>query len=90
MYYTLMIKVQWMYLQHSPTLGAHTHAHGFWVGMGAILLVMLQFWNTRAQFETHGWAWVVFDGCGLGMGTNSKEMLGSNLQSRVRRYVFEI
>ena len=38
-----------------PTLGAHAHAHGFWVGMGAklffmggmdeILLVMLQFLN---------------------------------------------
>ena len=32
-----------------------THAHGFWVGMGAILLVilliMLQFLNTWAQFE---------------------------------------
>ena len=25
----------------------------------------------------HGWAEVVVDGCGLGMGTNSKEMLGS-------------
>jgi len=24
----------------SPTSGAHTHAHGFWVGMGAILLFM--------------------------------------------------
>jgi hypothetical protein len=26
----------------SPTLGAHTHAHahGFWVGMGAIVLFM--------------------------------------------------
>ena len=32
-----------------------THAHGFWVGMGAILLiillVMLQFLSTWAQFE---------------------------------------
>ena len=39
----------------SPTSGAHTHAHGFWVGMGAILLVillvLLQFLNTWAQFE---------------------------------------
>ena len=24
----------------SPTLGAHTHARGFWVGMGAMLLFM--------------------------------------------------
>ena len=24
----------------SPTLGAHTHAHGFWMGKGAILLIM--------------------------------------------------
>jgi hypothetical protein len=24
----------------SPTLGAQTHAHGFWVGMGAMLLFM--------------------------------------------------
>ena len=31
----------------SPTLGVHTHvhAHGFWVGMGAMLFV-------------HGWAWM--------------------------------
>ena len=36
---------------HSPILGAHTHAHVFWVGMGAILLVMLQFMNTWVQFE---------------------------------------
>ena len=53
---------------HSPTLGAHTHAHQcLWVlgghgydiivhgwtrvGVGAILLVMLQFLNTWAQFE---------------------------------------
>ena len=28
----------------------------------------------------HGWAEVVVDGCGLGMGTNSKEMLGSCLK----------
>ena len=28
----------------------------------------------------HGWAEVVVDGCGLGMGTNSKEMFGSNGQ----------
>ena len=32
-----------------------THVHGFWVGMGAILLVillvMLQFLNTWAQIE---------------------------------------
>ena len=44
-----------------------THAHGFLVGMGAVLLFM----------GGHGWAQVVADGCGLGMGTNSKEMLGS-------------
>ena len=35
-----------------------THAHGFWVGMGAILLVMLQILNTWAQFEYQGWPWV--------------------------------
>ena len=34
-----------------PYLGAHTQAHGLWVGMGAILLEMLQFLNTWAQFE---------------------------------------
>ena len=28
-----------------------------------------------------GWAWVAADGCGLGMGTNSKEMLGSSAYS---------
>ena len=33
----------------------------------------------------HGWAEVVVDGCGLGMGTNSKEMLGS-----IRWYIFLI
>jgi hypothetical protein len=31
--------------RQSPTLGAHSHAHGFWVGMGAIFV--------------HGWAWVL-------------------------------
>ena len=29
----------------------------------------------------HGWAHVVVDGYGLGMGTNSKEMLGPALDS---------
>ena len=33
-------------LNQSPTLGAHAHAHGFWVGMGAILMFM----------GGHGWA----------------------------------
>jgi hypothetical protein len=33
----------------SPTLGAHTHAHGFWVGMDAMLLFM----------GGHGWASVL-------------------------------
>jgi hypothetical protein len=34
-------------LHQSPTLGAHahTHAHGFWVGMGAMFIV-------------NRWAWV--------------------------------
>jgi hypothetical protein len=27
-------------VKQSPTLGAHTHAHGFWVGMSAMLLLM--------------------------------------------------
>ena len=26
----------------------------------------------------YGWTEVIVDGCGLGMGTNSKEMLGSS------------
>ena len=26
--------------RESPTSGAHTHVHGFWVGMGSILLFM--------------------------------------------------
>jgi hypothetical protein len=34
---------------HSPTLGAHIHAHGFWVGMGAMSLFM----------GRHGWASVL-------------------------------
>jgi hypothetical protein len=33
----------------SPTLGAHAHVHGFWVGMGAMLLFM----------DGHGWASVL-------------------------------
>ena len=33
---------------HSLTLGAHTHAHGFWVGMGAIFKLV----------SGHGWAWL--------------------------------
>ena len=40
-----------MYIEQSPTLGAQTtHAHGFWVGMGSILLFM----------SGHGW--VLFPG----------------------------
>ena len=35
-------------VNQSPTLGAHTHDHGFWVGMGAILLFT----------GGHGWAWL--------------------------------
>ena len=41
-------------------------------------------WYRWAQVGTchamggHRWAQVVVDGCGMGMGTNSKEMLGSN------------
>ena len=53
-----------------------THAYGFWVDMGAILLVlllvMLQLLNTWAQFEwvgmgghmpCYGWAWVKIGCC---------------------------
>ena len=38
-YSTYMRVPIWMYAHMSPTLGAHTHAHahGIWVGMGAIL-----------------------------------------------------
>jgi hypothetical protein len=35
---------QQTYMEQNPTLGAHTH--GFWVGMGAMLLFM----------GGHGWA----------------------------------
>jgi hypothetical protein len=35
--------------RQSPTLGAHTHARGFWAGMGAMLLFM----------GGHGWASVL-------------------------------
>jgi hypothetical protein len=38
-----------MCLEQSPTLGAHTHAHEFWVDMGAMLLFM----------DGHGWASVL-------------------------------
>ena len=31
---------EWERRNQSPTLGAHNHAHGFWVGMGAILMFM--------------------------------------------------
>ena len=54
----------------SHTLGAHTHAHAHpcpWV-LGR------HGWD----IIVHGWAQVVADECGLGMGTNLKEMLGSN------------
>jgi len=50
----------------SPKLGAHraipmpmpTHAHGFWVGMGAMLLFM----------GRHGWAWVRYYCSWVGIG----------------------
>ena len=58
-----------------------------WVGMGAILLVillvMLQFLNTWAQFEKHGWAWVgtcqAMDGHGwawVGIGGHRSLLMG--------------
>ena len=31
----------------------------------------------RSMMGGHGWAYVVADGYGMGMGTNLKEMLGS-------------
>jgi hypothetical protein len=39
----------------NPTLGAHTHAHGFLVGMGAILLFM---GGHECNIVVHGWACV--------------------------------
>jgi hypothetical protein len=39
----------------NPTLGAYTHAHGFWVGMGAMLLFM---GGHECDINIHGWAWV--------------------------------
>ena len=55
----------------SPTLGAHTHAyaHGFWVGMDAILLFI----------GGHGWAWAKTKHIGRGHWKSSHSML-----SRVR------
>jgi hypothetical protein len=41
--------------RQSPTLGAHTHAHGFWAGMGAMLLFM---GGHGCDIIVHGWAWV--------------------------------
>jgi hypothetical protein len=52
-----------MRLDHSPTLGAHTHAHGFWVGMGEILLFM----------RGHGWALVL---CIPASSSKSESILG--------------
>ena len=34
------VQIWWRVLYQSPTLGAHTHVHGFWVGMGSILMFM--------------------------------------------------
>jgi hypothetical protein len=42
-------------IEQSPTLGAHTHAHGFWVAMGAMLLFM---GGHGCDIIVHGWAWV--------------------------------
>jgi hypothetical protein len=41
----------------SPTLGAHAHAHthGFWVGMGAMLLFI---GGHGCDIIVHGWTWV--------------------------------
>ena len=44
-------------LKQSPTLGVHTHAHGFWVGMGAVLLFM---GGHGCDIIGHGWAWVPY------------------------------
>ena len=43
-------------MKQSPTLGAHTHAHGFWVGMGAMLLFM---GGHGCDTTVHGWASVL-------------------------------
>ena len=32
------------------------------------------------HMSCYGWAWVVVDGCGMGMGTNTKKMVGYNTQ----------
>jgi hypothetical protein len=50
-------------------MGGHGWAHVMlWAGMGGHILC-------------YGWAWVVVDGYGLGMGTNSKENVGLCLGS---------
>ena len=38
-FYSTYVRVPiWMYAHMSPTLGAHTHAHGIWVGMGCDII----------------------------------------------------
>ena len=47
------------------SMGGHMPCYTWaWMGMGG-------------HMSCYGWAWVAADGCGLGMGTNSKEMLGA-------------
>jgi hypothetical protein len=67
-----------VYLTHanptlqSPTLGVHTHAHEFWVGMGAMLLLMGGHGcNINLLFMGgHGWASVL---CILASNSKSSE-----------------
>ena len=48
--------IQQRHVHQSPTLGAHTHAHGFWVGMGSILLFMGEHGLKQSTY----WAWVQY------------------------------
>ena len=47
--------IHWLRGWQGPTLGAH--AHGFWVGMGVILLFM---GGHGCDIIGHGWAWVPY------------------------------
>ena len=63
-------------MDQSPTLGAHTHAHGFWVGMGAKLLFMdehgCDIIGNVIIFEYIGAIWIAW----VGMGGHMSLLMG--------------
>ena len=64
----------------SPTLGTHTHAHGFWVGMGAVFngniignVTIFKYIGNLNSMGGHGWPHVML---WVGMGGHRSMSMG--------------